>query len=160
MDHVLTQRRGISRQHTTSQHRRTPKARAGHHAGKQTLSKAIEWQTPSVRPVIPLSSVDQQNRTRLLKQIRATWIEGLLEQSLHRAAWIDQHLQEPDPTSSKDRPQDAPVARCVFPWAHYIANRMYVHLWVSPFTHHITRKKGTSHERSRKHTTTPGTRGH
>jgi predicted NACHT family NTPase len=41
-----------------------------------------------------LPSLERQNRTRLLKQVRAIWIEGLLEQSLHRAAWIDLHLQE------------------------------------------------------------------
>jgi hypothetical protein len=36
----------------------------------------------------------QQNRRRLLKRVRATWIAGLLDQSLHRAVWIDLHLQE------------------------------------------------------------------
>jgi hypothetical protein len=41
-----------------------------------------------------LSSKQRQNRERLLKRVRAIWIEGLLEQSLHRAAWIDLHLQE------------------------------------------------------------------
>ena len=45
-------------------------------------------------PPPPLSSLEQQNRTRLLKRVRATWIKGLLKPALHRAAWIDLHLQE------------------------------------------------------------------
>jgi hypothetical protein len=45
----------------------------------------------------PLSSVQRTNRQRLLKQVRAIWIEGLLEQSLHQAVWVDLHLQkQPD----------------------------------------------------------------
>src|SRR5690242_15523187 len=42
----------------------------------------------------PLSDIQRTNRTRLLKQVRTTWIAGLLERSLHQAAWIDLHLQE------------------------------------------------------------------
>jgi hypothetical protein len=34
------------------------------------------------------------NRQRLLKQVRTIWIDGLLEKSLHRAVWVDLHLQE------------------------------------------------------------------
>lgn len=45
----------------------------------------------------PLSSVQRTNRQRLLKRVRTLWIEGLLEQSLHQAVWIDLHLQkQPD----------------------------------------------------------------
>ncbi len=45
----------------------------------------------------PLSSVQRTNRQRLLKRVRTIWIEGLLEQSLHQAVWIDLHLQkQPD----------------------------------------------------------------
>jgi hypothetical protein len=45
----------------------------------------------------PLSSVQRTNRQRLLKRVRSIWIEGLLEQSLHQAVWIDLHLQkQPD----------------------------------------------------------------
>lgn len=45
----------------------------------------------------PLSPAQHTNRQRLLKQVRATWIEGLLEQSLHHAVWVDLHLQkQPD----------------------------------------------------------------
>lgn len=40
------------------------------------------------------SSFDRQNRVKLLKQVRTIWIQGLLEQSLHRTVWIDLHLQE------------------------------------------------------------------
>lgn len=45
-------------------------------------------------PSPPLSQVQRQNRARLLKRVRTTWIEGLLEHSLHRTAWIDLHLQD------------------------------------------------------------------
>lgn len=41
-----------------------------------------------------LSALEQSNRRRLLRQVRVTWIEGLLQQSLHRAVWVDLHLQE------------------------------------------------------------------
>ncbi|HXR64387.1 MAG TPA: NACHT domain-containing protein [Ktedonobacteraceae bacterium] len=43
-------------------------------------------------PVRP--SLQAANRQRLLKQVRNTWIDGLLEKSLHRAVWVDLHLQE------------------------------------------------------------------
>lgn len=42
----------------------------------------------------PLSSVQKTNRQRLLKRVRTIWIEGLLEQSLHHATWLDLHLQK------------------------------------------------------------------
>ena len=42
----------------------------------------------------PLSSLQRQNRQQLLKRIRETWIEGLLEHSLYQAAWMDLRLQE------------------------------------------------------------------
>jgi hypothetical protein len=45
-------------------------------------------------PIPSLSNIQQQNRTRLLKRVRAIWIKGLLERSLYQAAWIDLHLQE------------------------------------------------------------------
>src|SRR5216110_1316427 len=46
---------------------------------------------------VPLSSVQRTNRQRLLKRVRTIWIEGLSEQSLHQAVWIDLHLQkQPD----------------------------------------------------------------
>ncbi|HEU5374433.1 MAG TPA: NACHT domain-containing protein [Ktedonobacteraceae bacterium] len=41
-----------------------------------------------------LSPVQRTNRQRLLKQVRTLWIDGLLEQSLHRAVWVDLHLQQ------------------------------------------------------------------
>src|SRR6266487_2083279 len=41
-----------------------------------------------------LSHAERQNRTRLMKRVRETWIYGLLEHSLHQAALIDLHLQE------------------------------------------------------------------
>jgi DNA polymerase III delta prime subunit len=45
-------------------------------------------------PSAPLSSVQRTNRQRLLKRVRTIWIEGLLEQSLHHATWVDLHLQK------------------------------------------------------------------
>jgi hypothetical protein len=44
-------------------------------------------------PSTRLSPVQLTNRERLLKRVRTIWIEGLLEQSLHHATWIDLHLQ-------------------------------------------------------------------
>lgn len=41
----------------------------------------------------PLSAVQRTNRQRLLKGVRTIWIDGMLEQSLHHATWIDLHLQ-------------------------------------------------------------------
>ncbi len=38
--------------------------------------------------------VEQKNRKALLKRVRTTWIEGLLERSLHEAARLELHLQE------------------------------------------------------------------
>src|SRR6266487_413378 len=45
-------------------------------------------------PARPLSHVERQNRTRLMNRVRATWIEGVLEHSLHQAALIALDLQE------------------------------------------------------------------
>jgi len=45
-------------------------------------------------PTRPLSHVERQNRTRLMKRVRAVWIEGVLEHSLHQAALIALNLQE------------------------------------------------------------------
>jgi hypothetical protein len=58
------------------------------------LRRALVQRTSSVRQTPPLSSVAQQNRQRLLKRVRQTWIEGVLEQSLHQAALIALDLQE------------------------------------------------------------------
>jgi NACHT domain len=41
-----------------------------------------------------MSSVDQQNRLRLLKQVRETWVRGVLEQSLYQGCLIELNLQE------------------------------------------------------------------
>ncbi len=41
-----------------------------------------------------LSPLQLTNRQRLLKRVRSYWIEGLLEQSLHHAVWVDLHLQQ------------------------------------------------------------------
>lgn len=45
-------------------------------------------------PDPPLSNIQRQNRARFLKRVRATWIEGFLDQSLHQAIWLDLQLQE------------------------------------------------------------------
>ena len=58
------------------------------------LRKLIAAQHTKHVPGLSLSSLEQVNRQRLLKQVRTTWIEGLLKQSLHRAVWVDLHLQE------------------------------------------------------------------
>src|SRR5439155_10849277 len=42
------------------------------------LRRVIERQR---MPTRPLSRVEQQNRTRLMKRVRATWIEGVLKNS-------------------------------------------------------------------------------
>jgi DNA polymerase III delta prime subunit len=60
----------------------------------QGIRRAIGRQTPPARSLLPLSSVDRQNRLRLLKRVRQTWIEGVLEQSLHQAALIALDLQD------------------------------------------------------------------
>ncbi len=54
---------------------------------RQTI-KSLNLPAPS------LPKVERQNRTRLLKRVRAIWIEGLLEDSLHHAVRIELHLQE------------------------------------------------------------------
>ena|SRR6266487_27098 len=41
-----------------------------------------------------LSHVERQNRTRLMKRVRTTWIEGVLEHSLYQATLIALDLQE------------------------------------------------------------------
>lgn len=45
-------------------------------------------------PIHPLPDVVRQNRMRLLKRVRATWIEEVLKRSLHHAALIALDLQE------------------------------------------------------------------
>src|SRR5207244_1353465 len=51
----------------------------------QGLRRVIERQQIPARP---LSHMEQQNRVRLMKRVRATWIEGVLEHSLHQATLI------------------------------------------------------------------------
>jgi MFS family permease/DNA polymerase III delta prime subunit len=57
----------------------------------EELRRVIERQRIPVRP---LSRVERENRIRLMKRVRATWIEGVLEHSLHQAALIALDLQE------------------------------------------------------------------
>ncbi|HWS85198.1 MAG TPA: TIR domain-containing protein, partial [Ktedonobacteraceae bacterium] len=57
----------------------------------QGLRRVIEQQHIPARP---FPEVERQNRLRLLKQVRQTWIEGVLEHSLHQAALITLDLQE------------------------------------------------------------------
>lgn len=45
-------------------------------------------------PALPHSEVERKNRTRLIKRVRAMWITGVLERSLHQAALIALDLQE------------------------------------------------------------------
>jgi len=60
----------------------------------QGLRRMIEQQRPLVQPPVPLSMPNQQNRIRMLKQVRTIWIDGLLTHSLHHAAEIELHLQD------------------------------------------------------------------
>jgi len=62
------------------------------------------------------SLAEEQNRTRMLKRVRTIWIDGLLQQSLHRAAWIDLHLREqPDAVSNPWRFQVQELGRAPHP---------------------------------------------
>lgn len=57
----------------------------------QELRRAIEQQSRSFFPLLPLN---RQNRMRLLKQVKRIWIDGLLGQSLHQATRIELCLQD------------------------------------------------------------------
>jgi TIR domain/NACHT domain len=63
------------------------------HAITQGLRRIIEQQQALTLPPVPLSSLDRQSRMRMLRQVRTIWIDGLLTQSLHRAAEIELRLQ-------------------------------------------------------------------
>jgi GTPase SAR1 family protein len=60
----------------------------------QGLRRVIEQRQARARSPVPLSPLHRQNRIRMLRQVRATWIDGLLTQSLHHAATIELHLQD------------------------------------------------------------------
>ena len=64
------------------------------HTIAQDIRRVIEKQKPLVPPPVPLSSQNRQNRMRILKQVRRTWIDGLLMPSLHHAATIELRLQD------------------------------------------------------------------
>jgi hypothetical protein len=64
------------------------------HAITQDLRRIIEQQQAPAHPPAPLSPLDRQNRMRILRQVRAIWIDGLLTQSLHHAARIELSLQD------------------------------------------------------------------
>src|SRR6266568_4258284 len=69
----------------------------------QGLRQVIEQQQI---PRPPLPEVERKNRTALIKQVRTTWIEGLLEHSLHEAARLELRLQEqPDASANPWRLQ-------------------------------------------------------
>ncbi|WP_220198767.1 TIR domain-containing protein [Ktedonospora formicarum] len=57
----------------------------------QEIQQRIVSQPASTKP---LSSDQLTTRQRLLKRVRTIWIEGLLEQSLQHATWVDLHLQK------------------------------------------------------------------
>src|SRR5262249_29134420 len=60
----------------------------------QDIRRVMGKQTTSVHPTPRLG---RQKWVRLLKQVRTTWIEGVLEHSLHQAALIALDLQaQPD----------------------------------------------------------------
>jgi hypothetical protein len=58
------------------------------------LREVIVEQEDVPHPLAPLSSRDRKNRRRLLRRVRATWIEGVLEHSLHQTPLITLNLQE------------------------------------------------------------------
>jgi hypothetical protein len=60
----------------------------------QSLRRIIEQQQAVAHPPVPLSPLHRQNRIRMLRQVRAIWIDGLLTQSLHHAARIELSLQD------------------------------------------------------------------
>lgn len=64
------------------------------HAIEQDLHQTITRRTSSAAPLVPLSMEQRTNRQRLLKRVRTIWIEGMLEQSLQHAVWVDLHLQK------------------------------------------------------------------
>jgi len=69
----------------------------------QGLRQVIEQQQIPLRP---LPEEERKNRTALIKQVRTTWIEGLLEHSLHEAARLELRLQEqPDASANPWRLQ-------------------------------------------------------
>jgi NACHT domain/TIR domain len=49
---------------------------------------------PLTRPHTRTEALQNQNRIRMLRRVRKTWIDGLLMQSLHDAARIELHLQD------------------------------------------------------------------
>jgi TIR domain/NACHT domain/Tetratricopeptide repeat len=59
----------------------------------QGLRRVIEPQTLA-HPPISLSPLNQQNRMRLLKRVRAVWIDGLLTQSLYQGTLMIPRLQD------------------------------------------------------------------
>ncbi len=60
----------------------------------QGIRRVLEQRATSARPTPRVSPTDRQNRLRLLKRIRFFWIEGVLEQSLYKAARIEVGLRE------------------------------------------------------------------
>ncbi|GCE20823.1 NACHT domain-containing protein [Dictyobacter kobayashii] len=57
----------------------------------QGLRRVIERARPSAQH---LTATQRENRARLIKRVRTTWIEGFLEHSLHQATWLTVGLQE------------------------------------------------------------------
>lgn len=60
----------------------------------QDLRQIIAGRKPAPVPIAPLTSDQKTNRQRLLKRVRTIWIDGMLEQSLQHAVWVDLHLQK------------------------------------------------------------------
>lgn len=61
---------------------------------EQDLRRFIAGQRLLVGAVPPLTSDQRTNRQRLLKRVRALWVDGMLQQSLQHAIWVDLHLQK------------------------------------------------------------------
>jgi DNA polymerase III delta prime subunit len=67
------------------------------------LRRVIERQQ---LPRHPLPEVERKTRRALIKQVRTTWIEGLLEKSLHEETRLELHLQKrPDVLANQFRLQ-------------------------------------------------------
>jgi DNA polymerase III delta prime subunit len=58
----------------------------------QQIRQQYALSTPAAH--VLFSTRERDNRQLLLKRVRQTWIEGMLERSLRQAVWVDLHLQD------------------------------------------------------------------
>jgi hypothetical protein len=71
----------------------------------QGIRRAAEQLSSSASTKPPLSALERQNRTYMLKRVRSFWIEGVLERSLYHEVLLELGLQEqPDMLVNPWRP--------------------------------------------------------